>query len=103
MDISLYHTHYSEQHLADVTEQMRTLGAPQIRAIWSEVYGIWMAVEGCHRLRAAVALGLTPEIIDISSDETTTVQDDGDDVEVSVADLAAELTDAAPRAHIIRF
>lgn len=103
MDIILYHNHYDAQHLDEVAAQMQTLGAPAIRAIWSDVYGAWMAVEGCHRVRAAQRLGLTPEIIDVSNDETVMVQDDGEDVSVSVIDLAIELTDTAPRRTSIVF
>lgn len=103
MDIILYHNHYDIQHLNAVAAQMQTLGAPAIRAIWSDVYGAWMAVEGCHRVRAAKALGLTPTIIDVSNDETVTVQDDGDNVDVSVSDLAADLTETAPSRTYIRF
>lgn len=103
MDIILYHNHYDAKHLDAVADQMQTLGAPAIRAIWSECYGSWMAVEGCHRVRAAKRLGLTPEIIDISNDETVIVQDDGEDVSVSVADLATEMTDTATRRTSIRF
>lgn len=103
MDIALYHNHYDARHLGMVKAQMLALGAPAIRAIYNPVHGMWMAVEGCHRLRAAAELGLTPEIIDISNDTTVTVQADGDDVVVSVADLAQELVDNAHRATVLTF
>ena len=101
--IALTHKHYTDEHLAEVTEEMKTLGAPAIRCIWSEMYGIWMAVEGCHRLRAAYELGLTPTIIDISDDEQVTYQYDGYDITVDVIDLAEELTDNAPRTKLLDF
>lgn len=44
---------------------MRVRGAPTIRAVWMPVYGHWAALEGCHRIRAAKALGLTPEIEEV--------------------------------------
>lgn len=103
MDISLYHDHYDAQHLTEVKAQMQTLGTPQIRAIRDDVHGLWLAVEGCHRLRAAQELGLTPNIIDISDDEKVTIQDDGDDVEVSVSELTAELISTAHRRQYLSF
>lgn len=103
MNIALYHKHYNEQHLETVKQEMQTLGAPVIRCIWSECYEMWMAVEGCHRIRAAKALGITPIIQDITNDETVTIQIDGDDIEVSVEELANELSDDAPNSIIIRF
>ena len=103
MEITLYHKHYDQNHLDKVTAEMQELGAPAIRAIWSEVYGTWMAVEGCHRLRAAETLGLTPEIIDIGTDETSTHQIDGSDETVNVIDLLEELQDAAWQSVTLEF
>jgi hypothetical protein len=62
MRVTLLHDHYDTDHLADVVTEMRSLGAPTIKAIWDEGNGCWIALEGCHRLRAASELGLTPEI-----------------------------------------
>lgn len=103
MDITLYHKHYDEQHLDEVKEIMEHRGAPVIRAIWSECYGVWMAVEGCHRIRAAKALGLTPVIKDISEQQSVRMQVDGESVRISVKALAAELSDDAPRSAIVSF
>jgi len=91
MRINLLHNHYNEEKLSQVMDQMKKMGAPEIRAIWSEVHGEWMAVEGCHRLRAAAALGIQPVIINISDNETAIIQVDGEDVEIYVADLAEEV------------
>lgn len=103
MQIALYHKHYDEQHLAEVKAKMQKLGTPTIRAIWSEAYGMWMAVEGCHRIRAAKDLGLTPNIKDISGNKTTTIQCDGDNVKVKVAELTEELQDGLWRTDYIDF
>ncbi|NBK25823.1 MAG: hypothetical protein EOM68_27890 [Spirochaetia bacterium] len=103
MEIALVHKHYSETHLSDVMAEMQTLGAPAIRAIWSECYGLWLAVEGCHRIRAAKALGLEVVIDDVSDDETVTIEQDGEQVELAVEDLLEELQDNAPRTEIISF
>ena len=103
MEIILRHRHFDEQHLENVKKIMSTKGAPKIRAIWSDIYGAWLAVEGCHRLRAAQELGLTPEIIDISNNKTALIQDDGEDIKVKVLDLLEDLTDNAPKSEIISF
>ena len=103
MDIILYHKHYDKNHLASVKNEMETLGAPEIKAIWSEVYGAWLAIEGCHRIRAAKELGITPTIIDVSDLETVAVQIDGEDVNVTVPELAIELTDDAYKSEMISF
>ena len=70
MRIILVHAHYNEAHLQDVIESMRTLKAPRIRAVWSDVYNAWCALEGCHRIRAARMLGLTPEINAVEYSDT---------------------------------
>ena len=102
MQIALYHRHYDEQHLDTVKAEMQKLGVPTIKAIWSECYGMWMAVEGCHRIRAAKDLGLTPNIEEITS-ETVIIQIDGDDEEVETEALAEELQDGLWQTEYINF
>lgn len=58
----------SEAHLENVIAEMRNLGAPAIRAAWSENYGAWVALEGSHRIVAAQRLGLTPTIIQVPAE-----------------------------------
>lgn len=101
--IALYHKHYNQKHLDEVKAEMLKLGTPEIRAIWSEVYGVWMAVEGCHRLRAAHELGLTPIIVDVTNDETVTIENDGEDVTVNVMDEAIDLTDNITKTQLLDF
>ena len=103
IQIALFHSHYSEEHLEAVKAEMQALGAPTIRAFWSEMHGIWLAVEGCHRLRAAAALGLTPNIEELSIDGTITVQVDEMDEDVEALDLMLELQDQASRTTILTF
>jgi len=94
MRIALVHNHYDEAHLADVIEEMKTLGAPTIKAVWMECYGHWAAIEGSHRIRAAAALGLTPEI------EEVAYSDDPCDVDgMTVADVA----DRSRESEVINF
>jgi hypothetical protein len=103
MTIALLHKHYSEEHLAEVMEQMKELGAPTVRAIWSDLYGLWLAVEGCHRIRAAVELGEKVEIVDVSGEESIEIQEDGEMVSCKVEELLEELNDNAPYTEIIDF
>jgi hypothetical protein len=74
--IQLVHKHFSAVHLEEVKDAMRKLGAPRIRCIYSELNNQWVAIEGCHRLRAAKDLGLKPIIVDISNNKTAYVQGD---------------------------
>ena len=99
MEIALLHNHYSEEHLEEVKKEMIKRGAPVIRAIWSECYGMWMAVEGCHRIRAAKSLGITPIIKDITNQKTITL----DDGKYKVSVLAEELTDQVYKVEVISF
>lgn len=73
MKVILLHNDYNEQHLIEVRQEMQTLGAPKIHAVWMECYCAWQALEGCHRLRAAKELGLTPTIIPVEWSETRKV------------------------------
>ena len=101
MRVALVHSHYSEEHLAEVIEQMKVLGAPKIHAVWMECYGHWAALEGCHRIRSAKELGLIPAIIEVDySDEmaSTVTGYDGDcDYPIS------EICDDSHKAVIIEF
>lgn len=54
-------------HLAKVTEAMRTQGAPTIRVV--DCGDFLMALEGSHRLRAAHDLGITPKCSILAQDE----------------------------------
>lgn len=65
MNVALLHNRFEADKLAAVTEEMRILGAPRIKAVWMECYGHWAALEGSHRIRAAADLGLVPEIEEI--------------------------------------
>jgi hypothetical protein len=54
--------------LEAVKAEMETLGAPKIRVVDCGDY--YMALEGSHRLAAAAALGLTPELIVFEQGDT---------------------------------
>ena len=96
MRIALVHDHFDAGHLADVIEEMKVIGAPVIKAVWMEVYNHWAALEGCHRIRAAKALGLTPEIeeVEYSDDLVEGMQDD-----VTVEQIA----DSSNESEVISF
>ncbi len=103
MNVALLHNHYNESKLEKVQHEMKALGAPTIRAIWSEMYETWMAVEGCHRLRAAANLGLTPTIEDVTNEETIVIQLDDENTEINVAEFGEELQDDLWKAAIVFF
>ena len=103
MNIILYHKHYDPEHLNYVKNIMIKRGHPIIRAIWSEMYGLWLAVEGCHRLRACKALGLTPIIKDISKQKTVTIQYLGIQTKFNVTDLLIYLQDSANSSEFLFF
>lgn len=94
MRIALVHNHYDPDHLAAVIGEMMVLGAPTIKAVWMEVYNHWAALEGCHRIRAAKALGLTPEI------EEVAYSDDPCDVDGMTV---AEVADRSRESDVIEF
>src|SRR5690554_4562897 len=75
MQIILPHDHFDAAHLETVKAEMETLGAPTIKAVWMENYGAWVALEGSHRIRAAAALGLVPEIDEVEWSDTATTDD----------------------------
>ena len=89
MTIALVHDHYDDEHLAEVIEEMRTLGAPKIHAVWMECYDGYQALEGCHRIRAAHALGLTPEIVEVeySDDMASSIPGYDGDEDYPISDL----------------
>lgn len=66
--VILFHEHSDADKLASVIAEMRVLGAPEIRAYWSDTDREWYAMEGSHRLRAAHALGLTPRLVPVPLD-----------------------------------
>lgn len=101
MKMILAHNHYDAAHLAAVAEEMKTLGAPVIKAVWIEAYGAWMALEGCHRIRAAHDAGITPEIEEVEYDADLNLQDLGLDYEDPTT--IEQMADHAHRREIIEF
>lgn len=93
-----------DKHLANVTKEMQTLGAPSIRAIYDgEMY---YALEGSHRLLAAKNLGLIPNIIEVDyNDDIITLQVDGKDTGVVASEYIDRLLLVGERddRHIIYF
>ena len=59
-------------HYRSVRAEMETRGECSIRAIWSEGFGVYFAIEGSHRLAAADELGIAVEIHDIGCDDCDT-------------------------------
>ena len=99
MQIALVHPHFDATHLESVKSEMMILGAPTIKAVWMECYGMFAALEGCHRIRAAAELGLIPEIEEIEYSDEINVADLGLDGEFVISSVA----DDAYNAVIINF
>ena len=102
MQIALIHSEFSADHLAAVVESMKALGAPVIKAVWMEAFGHFAALEGCHRIRAAAELGLTPIIEEIEYSEETTTADLGLDFGGD-SWTVAELADESRNSVVIEF
>jgi hypothetical protein len=102
MQIALLHKHFDQAHLDAVKAEMQILGLPSIKAVWLECHGVWAALEGCHRIRAAADLGLEPEIEEVEYCEETTLVSlglDCQDHDITVANVA----DDVARSTIINF
>ncbi|MDH1234504.1 MULTISPECIES: hypothetical protein [Stutzerimonas stutzeri subgroup] len=102
MIIALAHDHFDADKLDAVKAEMTFLGAPVIKAVWMECFGHWAALEGCHRIRAAVELGLTPVIEEIEYSEDVTLAelacDDADE-----GYTVAQIADDSYRTETITF
>ena len=97
MKVALLHKHYDANKLATVTAEMQTIGTPTIKAVWMPNWDMWVALEGCHRLRAAHALGLTPEIDEVEYSDDMTAMDAGEELAISA------ICDDANRSFVLTF
>lgn len=97
MTIALLHKHYDSSKLEAVKMEMQTLGAPVIKAVWMECWNMWVALEGCHRLRAAHELGLEPVIDEVEYSDDTITLDSGDEYKIS------EIADAGNHCATLKF
>lgn len=88
MKIALAHNHYDENHLREVMTEMKKLGAPTIR-VYHVMGDLYQAIEGCHRLRAAEKLEITPNIIVLNAD---TLRSDVDDLDYEDGEMPEEST-----------
>jgi len=81
MKVQLFHNHFDQKHLEEVKTEMLILGTPVIRVVYDDLNDVFIAVEGCHRLRACEELGLTPEIEEITIEEALQINiaESGDD------------------------
>ena len=91
MKIVLLHNHYDEKHLIKVIAEMKTLGAPTIKAYDLGFDDLVQAIEGCHRLRACETLGIEPVIEWI--DDTTLIGDVDIDTDADPEESVAILGD----------
>lgn len=58
--IILPHSHYDIEHLQTVKAEMERLGAPKIKVV--DCGDNYVALEGAHRLRAALELDIVPRL-----------------------------------------
>ncbi len=101
MRIALVHTEYDSSRLIKIRDEMIRIGAPKIHAVWMDCYDHWQALEGCHRLRAAYDLGLTPEIIEVDYTDqmcSSIIGYDGDSDY-----MVSEICDDGHRAKILEY
>jgi hypothetical protein len=63
MLVNPLHWYWRESHVQEVLAQMRSLGAPRLRAYFDGT--VWHAREGTHRLQAAKRLGLVPVMVPV--------------------------------------
>ena len=104
MKIALVHIEFRQSHLEKVMEQMREQGPPVLRAVWCEEHGLWAALEGCHRIRAASRLGLTPVIQEIEYRPGMTWRDAGMGVECIAYEITLDqVVRDAGKAHVVGF
>jgi hypothetical protein len=59
------------EKLESVKAEMSTLGAPKIRVV--DCGDHYVALEGTHRLHAAHALGLTPELVILGQEDVVDI------------------------------
>lgn len=62
--VTALHHHHDAERLLHVIARMSVLGPPVIRAYHDAGYG-WFALEGTHRLRAAMLLGVAPAMLSV--------------------------------------
>lgn len=77
MIIHLLHNHFDKNHLENVKAEMLKLGTPTVR-VYSLAHDMNFAIEGCHRLRAANELGITPNFIWLDANTNRAELDDLD-------------------------
>ncbi|HEX5321482.1 MAG TPA: hypothetical protein VFW46_20160 [Stellaceae bacterium] len=76
MDMMIYTIHApTDDHLEEVKTEMTTLGRPSIRVVDCGDY--YMALEGSHRVAAAHALGVEPELV---------IYEQADEIDITVFD-----------------
>lgn len=101
MNLILPHSHFDQKHLEEVISEMKIKGVPIIKAV-DTGEGVWVALEGSHRIRAAKALGLVPVIEEIEYSEDL-MTDDVIPGQYQDNWTIAEIVDKAYQSEIIEF
>lgn len=106
MRIILVHNHYDSEKVESVAKEMLNLGTPKIRAVYVECWDAYVALEGCHRIRAAKAYNIVPEIVEIDYDAIKDVDmtdnDFGFDFD-NLGDTFGDFIDSANKRLLIEF
>lgn len=103
MYIALAHKQYDKDHLAEIKDEMLVKGAPVIRAVWMECYDCYVALEGCHRIRAAKELDLIPVIDELNYDDIKELPMNSDGFDFDNDSTFESFLDDAHRRTIIQF
>ena len=93
----IYAIHDTDQEkLEGIIEEMKSAGAPAIRVVDCGDY--YMALEGSHRLAAASALGIEPDLTILDQDDVIDISEfdwfesaNWDDTEYPAGEVAGEL------------
>jgi hypothetical protein len=93
--IKLVHAHFDAEHLETVKAEMARLGSPVIHAV-DLGDSLYQALEGCHRIRAAAALGIPVSLELVGySDELVSSVVDGFDGDCTIEELCDDCRNVA--------
>jgi hypothetical protein len=86
MEITLLHQ-TDEEHLNQVKMEMHQLGPPKIKAVWEAGWETWVALEGTHRITAAVDLGLPVIIDEVEYSQEAWIGSEEEETDLTIADI----------------
>ncbi|HYX39353.1 MAG TPA: hypothetical protein VE954_40140 [Oligoflexus sp.] len=102
LKIALLHERVNVNQLEMIKKEMAVLGRPVIRAVWTDTYGMWLALEGTHRLRAAYEMSLLPLVYEVAYQPDVTLSSLGLDCESDTTTLE-DVLNSCYRATVLHF